>query len=41
MVVQLGGPLALSPRDVIRMFEAAGAGAIATESVPEAALEAR
>lgn len=40
-VVELGGPQALSPREVVRMFEAAGAGEIATESVPEAALEAQ
>ena len=38
MVVELGGPQALSPREVVRMFEAAGAGEIATESVPESAL---
>jgi NADH dehydrogenase len=41
LVVELGGPQALSPREVIRMFEAAGAGEIATESVPESALEAQ
>ena len=40
-VVELGGPQALSPREVVRMFEAAGAGEIATESVPEAALQAQ
>jgi uncharacterized protein YbjT (DUF2867 family) len=39
MVVELGGPQALSPREVVRMFEAAGAGEIATESVPESALQ--
>jgi NADH dehydrogenase len=39
MVVELGGPQALSPREVVRMFEAAGAGEIKTESVPVAALE--
>ena len=39
MVVELGGPQALSPREVVRMFEAAGTGEIATETVPEAALE--
>jgi NADH dehydrogenase len=38
MVVELGGPQALSPREVVRMFEAAGAGAIAIEVVPEVAL---
>lgn len=41
MVVELGGPQALSPREVVRMFEAAGAGEIATESVPEPALESQ
>ena len=41
MVVELGGPQALSPREVVRMFEAAGAGEIATENVPETALEAQ
>lgn len=41
MVVELGGPQALSPSEVVRMFEAAGAGEIATESVPESALEAQ
>jgi len=41
MVVELGGPQALSPREVVRMFEAAGAGEIATENVPEPALEAQ
>jgi NADH dehydrogenase len=38
MVVELGGPEALSPREVVRMFEAAGAGEIVTESVPVNAL---
>ena len=38
MLVELGGPQALSPREVVRMFEAAGAGEIAIESVPESAL---
>jgi uncharacterized protein YbjT (DUF2867 family) len=41
MVVELGGPQALSPREVVRMFEAAGVGEIATESVPVSALEAQ
>jgi len=41
MVVEIGGPQALSPREVVRMFEAAGAGEIATESVPESALESQ
>jgi NADH dehydrogenase len=39
MTVELGGPQALSPREVVRMFEAAGAGEIATESVPVQALQ--
>jgi uncharacterized protein YbjT (DUF2867 family) len=37
-VVELGGPHSLSPRDVVRMFEAAGAGPITAESVPVEAL---
>ena len=41
MIVELGGPDALSPRQVVRMFESAGAGPIAAEVVPEAALEAQ
>ena len=40
-IVELGGPQALSPREVVRMFEAAGAGEIATENVPAAALSAQ
>lgn len=40
-VIELGGPQALSPREVVRMFEAAGTAEIATESVPESALEAQ
>jgi NADH dehydrogenase len=40
-VVEVGGPQALSPREVVRMFEAAGAGEITVESVPESALEAQ
>lgn len=40
-VVEIGGPQALSPRQVVRMFEAAGTAEIATEGVPEAALEAQ
>lgn len=40
-IVELGGPQALSPREVVRMFEAAGAGEIATEHVPAAALSAQ
>jgi uncharacterized protein YbjT (DUF2867 family) len=41
VVVELGGPQALSQREVVRMFEAAGAGEIVTEAVPESALEAQ
>jgi hypothetical protein len=41
MVVELGGPQALSPLEVVRMFEAAGAGEIATETVPVSALESQ
>ncbi len=41
MAVELGGPEALSPRQVVRMFEAAGAGDITTESVPAAALKSQ
>ena len=40
-IVELGGPQALSAREVVRMFEAAGAGEIATESVSESALESQ
>ena len=40
-IVELGGPQALSAREVVRMFGAAGAGEITTESVPEAALAAQ
>jgi NADH dehydrogenase len=39
MVVELGGPQALSPQEVVRMFEAAGAGEITTESVPVPVLQ--
>jgi uncharacterized protein YbjT (DUF2867 family) len=39
MVVELGGPQALSPREVVRMFEAAGPREITTESIPVVALE--
>jgi NADH dehydrogenase len=41
MVVEIGGPQALSPREVVRMFEAAGAGEITTESILEPALESQ
>ena len=40
-VVELGGPQALSPLEVVRMFEAAGAGEIAAEHVPAPALQAQ
>jgi NADH dehydrogenase len=40
-IVELGGPEALSPREVVRMFEAAGVGNVETEVVPEEALEAQ
>jgi len=40
-LVEIGGPQALSPREVVRMFEAAGAGDIAVEHVPESALAAQ
>jgi NADH dehydrogenase len=39
MVIELGGPQALSPHEVVRMFEAAGAGEITTESVPVPVLQ--
>jgi uncharacterized protein YbjT (DUF2867 family) len=41
IIVELGGPQALSQREVVRMFEAAGTGEIATESVPASALESQ
>lgn len=41
MVVELGGPQALSPREVVTMFEAAGVGEIATESLDEPTLQRR
>ena len=40
-VLDVGGPEALSSREVVRMFEAAGAAEISVESVPEAELESR
>jgi uncharacterized protein YbjT (DUF2867 family) len=40
-VIEIGGPQALSPREVVRMFEAAGTAEIATQGVPESALEAQ
>ena len=40
-IVELGGPQALTAREVVQMFEAAGAGEISTESVPESALESQ
>jgi NADH dehydrogenase len=41
MIVELGGPQPLSPREVVRMFEAAGAGEITTENVPVPVLESQ
>ncbi len=41
MVVELGGPESLSAREVVGMFEAAGARKIEIENVPESALEAQ
>jgi NADH dehydrogenase len=38
-VIELGGPEALSPREVVRLFEAARGEPIAIDSVPVAALE--
>jgi NADH dehydrogenase len=40
-VVELGGPQALSPREVVQLFEAAGKRDIHIECVPEAALESQ
>ena len=40
-VVEVGGPQALSPREVVRIFEAAGAGEITAEHVSEADLMAQ
>ena len=40
-VVELGGPQALSPREVVRLFEAAGVGPIKTEEISEADLESQ
>ena len=40
-IVELGGPQALSPGEVVRMFEAAGAAEIVSENIPEAALAAQ
>jgi uncharacterized protein YbjT (DUF2867 family) len=40
-VIEVGGPQALSPHEVVRMFEAAGAAEIGVEHVPEAALRAQ
>jgi NADH dehydrogenase len=39
-VLEVGGPQALSPHEVVRMFEAAGAAEIGVDHVPEAALRA-
>jgi uncharacterized protein YbjT (DUF2867 family) len=40
-VVELGGPQALSALDVVHLFEEAGAGPIAIDMVPAAALESQ
>jgi uncharacterized protein YbjT (DUF2867 family) len=40
-VIEIGGPQALSPNEVIRMFEAAGVGEVQVERVPAAALESQ
>ncbi|HEY2378318.1 MAG TPA: SDR family oxidoreductase [Gemmatimonadaceae bacterium] len=39
--IELGGPEALSPREVVRRFEQAGGRAFTVDTVPEAALEAQ
>jgi uncharacterized protein YbjT (DUF2867 family) len=39
MVVELGGPQALSPREVVATFEAAGSGSIVIDSVPVGVLQ--
>jgi uncharacterized protein YbjT (DUF2867 family) len=41
MVVELGGPQALSPIEVVRMFEAAGSRMLAVEAVPRSVLESQ
>ena len=41
VVLEVGGPEALSPREVVRMFEAAGAAEIVPEYVPETALRSQ
>lgn len=40
-IIEIGGPAALSPLEVVRTFEAAGSGKIAVEHVPESALRAQ
>ena len=40
-MIELGGPEALSPLEVVRRFEAAGGRKFAIETVPETALEAQ
>lgn len=40
-VIEVGGPEALSPLEVVRAFEAAGSREIAVEHVPEAALRSQ
>lgn len=41
LTIEVGGPEALSPREVVRMFEAAGMAEIAAEYVPTAILESQ
>src|SRR5947207_13832401 len=41
MVLELGGPQPLSPREVVALFEAAGANRIAIETVSETMLESQ
>ena len=40
-VIEVGGPQALSPLEVVRVFEAAGAGELAVEHVPEPVLRSQ
>lgn len=41
LVLEVGGPEALSPREVVRMFEAAGAAEITTDYVPVSTLRSQ
>ena len=40
-VIEVGGPQALSPLEVVRVFEAAGAGELEVDHVPEAVLRSQ